>query len=539
MGGDRPWWKDAVIYHIYLRSFADSGGDGLGDLPGLTAHLDHLRGGPNSLGVDAVWITPPFPSPDADFGYDVCDYRNIDPRMGTLDDFDRFLAEAHRRGLRVLLDLVLNHTSIEHPWFTESRRSRENRRRDWYYWRDSRPHRRYPNNWQSVFGGPAWTWDEAAGQFYYHMFLPEQPDLNWSNPAVRRELLDVARFWLDRGVDGFRLDAFNVWGKDPALSDNPARLGLRPYDRQVHLYDMDRPGMDAGLADLRALLDGYPERMAVGETIERNSPEKAALHVGEGKLHLAFNFAFGASPWRPRAFLQAVKRWEAALGPERWPSYVLSDHDGAGRYIGRYGGRHPDLVAKVAAAILMTLRGTPFIYYGDEIALPPTRIRRSQILDPVSKHYWPFYMRDPGRAPLPWNATLHGGFTTGKPWLPLHPGYPSRNVEAQRADPASVFHFYRKLIALRRASAALRGGAFHNLTRRPGRGWTYLRETQGERALVALNFYGRPLDLRLDQNQGDTAWELMLSSTSKPIARIEGDVVRLAPFEAAIFLEKS
>ncbi|HSB89688.1 MAG TPA: alpha-glucosidase [Anaerolineales bacterium] len=536
MSNHPEWWKDAVIYHIYLRSFADGNGDGLGDLPGLIAHLDHLRGAPHSLGVDAVWITPPFPSPDADFGYDVTDYRDIDPRMGTLHDFDRLIAEAHRRGLRIILDLVLNHTSVEHPWFIESRSSRDHPRRDWYWWRDPRPGGRPPNNWQAVFGGRAWEWDEATRQFFYHMFLRQQPDLNWSNPAVRRELLDVVRFWLDRGVDGFRLDAFNVWGKDPALPDNPPRLGVRPYDWQIHRFDMDGPLMVEALRELRRVLDGYPDRMAVGETIERNSPEKAALHVGEKRLHMAFNFAFGASPWSPRAFLHAVQRWEEALGPDRWPSYVLSDHDGAGRHVGRYGGRHPDAVAKVAAAMLLTLRGTPFIYYGDEIALPPTPIRRSEILDPVSKHYWPFYWRDPGRAPLPWNDSPNGGFTTGRPWLPLHPGYPQRNVEAQRADPDSVLTFYRKLIALRRESAALRAGSLVNLTARPRHGWAYLREGPEGRALVALNFGDRPEELQLDRAVGGR-WELALSSTPGTPAQLDRAHIQLAPFEAAVFLQ--
>jgi alpha-glucosidase len=277
--------------------------------------------------------------------------------------------------------------------------------------------------------------------------------------------------------------------------------------------------------------------MMIGETIKRDSPEKAALHVGEGKLHLAFNFAFGNCPWRPAAFLRAAQRWETALGRDRWPSHVLSDHDGAGRHIGRYGGRHPDSVAKVAAAMLLTLRGTPFIYYGDEIALLPTPIRRSQILDPVSRHYWPFYSRDPGRAPMPWNASPQGGFTTGTPWLPLHSAFRTRNVDAQRADPDSVFHFYRRLIALRAESPALQRGSFENLTPRPRRGWAYLRQAHSERAIVALNFYDRPLDLRLGDLPGVGRWELALSSTPRTAARLDGDQVHLAPFEAAVFVQ--
>jgi alpha-glucosidase len=538
MISDRPWWQEAVFYHLYLRSFADSNGDGLGDLPGLIRHLDHLRGAPNSLGVDAVWISPIFPSPDVDFGYDVADYRNVDRRFGTLADFDRLIDEAHRRGLRIVLDLVLNHSSVDHPWFVESRRARDNPRRDWYYWRDPRPGGRPPNNWQSVFGGKAWEWDIRTGQFYYHMFLRQQPDLNWSNPEVRRELVEVARFWLDRGVDGFRLDAFNVWGKRPDLPDNPPRLGLRPYDRQVHRYDMDQPVMAEGLADLRRTLDRYGDRVAVGETIERTSPEKAALHVGEDKLHLAFNFAFGLSPWKPSAFLRAVERWEAALGPERWPVYVLSDHDGAGRHIGRYAGAHPDAIAKVAAVLLLTLRGTPFVYYGDEIALPPTPIRRSQVLDPVSKHYWPFYNRDPGRAPLPWDSSPNAGFTTGNPWLPLHAGFGQRNVEAQLADPDSVFHFYRRLIALRAKSPALRAGAFVNLTPKPGRGWAYLRRGEEDTACIALNFCGKAVSVGIELPVDARDLRLALSSTPGTPGRIDSGRVELSPFEAAVFIRK-
>jgi alpha-glucosidase len=536
MTSARPWWQEAVFYHLYLRSFADSDGDGLGDLPGLIAHLDHLRGAPDSLGVDAIWISPLFPSPDVDFGYDVRDYRAVDPRYGTLADFDRLISEAHRRGLRIILDMVLNHTSVEHPWFIESRGARTSPRRDWYYWRDPRPGGRPPNNWQSVFGGKGWEWDEPTGQFYYHMFLHEQPDLNWGNPAVRHELLDVVRFWLDRGVDGFRLDAANVWGKHPDLPDNPPRLGVRPYDWQTHLYDMDHPTMNVALGELRGVLDSYGDRMAVGETIERGSPVKAALHVGEDKLHLAFNFAFGQCPWRPGAFLRSVEAWEAALGPDRWPVYVLSDHDGAGRHVARYGGRHPDAVAKVAAAMLLTLRGTPFVYYGDEIALPPTLIPRSQILDPVSKHYWPFYSRDPGRAPMPWNASPHGGFTDGRPWLPPHPGYGERNVESQRADPDSVFHFYRRLIALRAGSEALRSGDFVNLTPRPRHGWAYLRRSEEDTACIALNFSGKAVSLNLELPVDAKGLQLALTSTPRTPGRIDSGRVELSPFEAAVFL---
>jgi alpha-glucosidase len=298
---DYLWWREGVIYQIYPRSFADSNGDGVGDLPGIIAHLDYLNDGtPNSLGVDAIWLSPIYPSPLCDFGYDVANYHDIDPLFGTLADFDCLLAEAHKRGIRVIMDWVMNHTSNQHPWFVESRSSRANPKRDWYIWRDSSPHvrgeagRGVPNNWQSVFGGPAWTWDEATGQYYLHLFLPQQPDLNWRHPQVHQAVFDELRFWLDRGVDGFRLDVADAYYKDARLRDNPRRLGLRPYDRQQHLYDWNQPETHEMLQEFRRLLDQYPERMAVGEV----GQGQAASYYGNGsnELHLAFNFAFLSCP---------------------------------------------------------------------------------------------------------------------------------------------------------------------------------------------------------------------------------------------------
>ena len=308
--GFSRWWQGGVIYHIYLRSFADSDGDGLGDLPGLISRLDHLNGRPDSLGIDAIWLSPCFPSPDRDFGYDVSDYTTIDPRYGTLADFDQLIREAHARGIRVLLDLVFNHTSDQHAWFRESRASRRNPRRDWTVWADPRPGllgRRPPNNWQSAFGGRAWTWDAARQQYYYHRFLPEQPDLNWHNPEVRRALMGAARFWLERGVDGFRLYVFNAWFEDASLRSNPPRLGARGFDRQVHLHDIDQPEMMPALAEFRSLLDAFPGRTSVGELFGQD-PVRAASYSGVDRLHMVFNFEFTSSSWRPRGFLDSVTR---------------------------------------------------------------------------------------------------------------------------------------------------------------------------------------------------------------------------------------
>lgn len=536
---DNLWWREGVFYHIYLRSFADSDGDGLGDLPGLIARLDHLAGAPDSLGVDALWLSPCYPSPDKDFGYDVADYRDIDPRYGTLADFDRLLAEAHRRGLRVMLDLVFNHTSDQHAWFRESRRRRDSPRRDWYLWADPRPGLfgpRRPNNWRSIFGGPGWAWDESTRQYYFHQFLPEQPDLNWHNPAVRAEMMDVARFWLARGVDGFRLDVHSSWFKHHDRPDNPALPGgLGGFFGQRHLYDTNQPELAEALATFRDLLDSFPGRAAVGEPLML-SPEATAAQCHARALHLTFNFAFSESRWNPAAFLRQILRWEAALAESGWPCYVFSNHDGLRRAVSRYGGRHPDAVARVAAALLLTLRGTPFVYYGEEIALPDTRLRRSQLQDPVSRHYWPIYQRDGGRAPLPWDDSPHGGFTSGQPWMPMHPGCRERNVAAQRADPGSALHFYRALLALRRAAPALRRGAFVPLTSRPRRGLAYLRQDGEQRALVALNLSASPAQLSFDAPAPAERWRGALGTHAGAAARLRPEGISMQPHEVAIFL---
>jgi alpha-glucosidase len=526
-----------VIYHVYLRSFADSNGDGIGDLPGLISRLDYLKGKPDSLGIDAIWISPFFPSPDRDFGYDVADYAAVDPRYGTLADFDRLVTEAHRRGIRVLLDLVFNHTSDQHPWFLESRSSRTNPKRDWYVWQDARPGGGTPNNWQSAFGGRAWQWDEPTGQFYYHLFLKEQPDLNWRNPAVREALMQVVRFWLDRGVDGFRLDVFNAWFERDGLPDNPPALGLRGFDRQHHVNDIDQPEMFGAMAELRRILDSYPDRTSVGELFGHD-PNKAASYCGRDKLHMVFNFRFTDCPWRPRDFLDAVEQWEQALKVDGWPCYVLSNHD-VSRAVSRYGKTHPDAVAKVAAAMLLTLRGTPFVYYGEEIALLDTSLRRSQLLDPPGRRYWPVYKgRDPNRAPLPWDTSDGAGFTTGRPWLPLQPDHRSRNIAVQQGDPGSVLSFYRSLLAFRRDASALVEGSFEPIDTQSPHLLAYLRRSKGQTALVALNFSAARADLRLPPELVAIKWRVALSALPAPGIFPEGDRVPLAGFQAMILISQ-
>lgn len=529
------WWREGVFYQIYPRSFADSNGDGNGDLPGILAHLDYLNDGtPNSLGIDAIWLSPIYPSPLADLGYDVSDYCDIHPMFGTLADFDRLLQAAHQRGIRLLMDLVFNHTSDQHPWFLESRSSRESPKRDWYLWKDPAPNGGPPNNWQSVFGGRAWEWDEATQQYYYHMFLKQQPDLNWRNPAVREALYDVMRFWLERGVDGFRLDVVNAYFKDALFRDNPPRLGLRGYDRQRHIYDKDQPELLEVYAQMRQLLDSYGERMCVGEILDGN-PELNARYCGDGKLHLVFDFNFTRQPWHPAAFQRAVLRNEASLPPGGWPCYTLSNHD-ISRHLSRYGGRYPKERAKVAAAMLLTLRGTPFLYQGEEIGMRDGKIPYSQIQDPPGKRYYPFYKgRDPVRTPIPWDDTTGGGFTNGQPWLPLNPDYPQVNVATQRQDPNSVFSFYRKLIWLRKGSSALRRGSFEPLLQRPRDGLAYLRCSEEQTVLVALNFFALPATLPWDNPLPGKQWRTLLGTHRDPESEVLLEkAISLAPHEVWI-----
>ncbi|OGO19148.1 MAG: hypothetical protein A2Z14_03235 [Chloroflexi bacterium RBG_16_48_8] len=528
------WWQEAVFYHIYLRSFMDSNDDGLGDICGLISRLDYLKGSPDSLGIDAIWLSPFHPSPDNDFGYDVADYCDIDPRFGTLTDFDHLIHEAHKRDIRIMIDLVFNHSSNQHPWFKESRSSKDNPKRDWYIWRDARLGKRWPNNWESIFGGKAWEWNKATQQFFYHMFLKEQPDLNWRNKKAQEELMQTVRFWLDRGVDGFRLDVFNLWFKHQDLPDNPPRIGLRGYDRQHHIYDIDQPEMVEALAGFRNILNSYPGSVSIGEFLG-NKPKIAALYCSEQQLHMVFNFDFTGCPWNPKVFQENILEWELALGDFCWPCYVLSNHDGPRRHVSRYGKRHPDQVAKVAATMLLTLRGTPFLYYGEEIGMLNVPLRRGQLVDPVSRRYYPFHSRDQGRTPMQWDATQHAGFSTGNPWLPIHPKYESRNVKSQLSDPHSVLSFYRSLLQLRRECDALRQGQFVPLQSSPKLGLAYLRSEGDNHALVALNFKGKPIRIQFDCALPHDSWKLAISSHTNSDAGIHGKEMLLKPFEAVIF----
>ncbi|MBV8304044.1 MAG: DUF3459 domain-containing protein [Acidimicrobiia bacterium] len=467
-----PWWKSAVVYQVYPRSFADTDGDGIGDLEGIRRHLDHLQW----LGVDAVWISPFYRSPMADFGYDVADYCDVDPLFGTLEDFGRLVQDAHNRGIRVLVDWVPNHTSDRHPWFVASRSSRNNPKRDWYVWVDGSPDRP-PNNWKAAFSTtePAWTWDEASGQWYLHLFLPEQPDLNWRNPEVVTAMHDTLRFWLDRGVDGFRMDVIHALVKREGFPDVD--------DPWLSTDRFDEAGTHERIRGLRRLLDGHPgghDPVSVGEVFIL-STAKVVEYYGDGdELHLAFNFLPLFAPWDATKWRKRLDRVVEEFGPrDAWPTWVLSNHDVA-RHRTRYGGSEGR--ARAAAVLLLTLRGTPFLYQGEELGLADAEVPPERRVDPGG--------RDGARAPIPWDASPSHGWGT-EPWLPWPPAAGARNVETERADPASILNLYRRLLAARRASAALQVGTSRPLPSPDGT-LAYERAHDGDQRVVIVNFTDEP-----------------------------------------------
>jgi len=448
------WWQRGVIYQIYPRSFQDSNGDGIGDLPGIIRRLDHVV----TLGIDAIWISPIYPSPMADFGYDVADYCDVAGIFGSLADLDRLIAEAHSRGLRLILDFVPNHTSNEHPWFLESRSSRDNPKRDWYLWRDAGVGGALPNNWLSHFGGPAWEMDEKTKQYYYHSFLKEQPDLNWRNPAVKQAMYDVLRFWLDRGVDGFRVDVLWLLIKDDQFRDNPVNPGYLPgessHNRLLPLYTADRPEVHAIVAEMRSVMDAYPDRVLIGEIYL--PMEQLVAYYGRdlNGANLPFNFQLLQTAWNAASIARIMEEYEAALPQGAWPNWVLGNHDKA-RIASKIGAAQ----ARVAAMLLLTLRGTPTIYYGEEIGMKDVPIPPERVQDPAEKNEPGLGLgRDPERTPMPWDGSLLGGFTSGKPWLPLGADHARVNVAALCESRESILNLYRQLIELRRANPALTQG---------------------------------------------------------------------------------
>jgi alpha-glucosidase len=483
----RRWWQHGVIYQIYPRSFADSNGDGIGDLPGIIQRLDYLQW----LGVDAMWLSPIYPSPMVDFGYDVSDYTNIHPIFGTLDDLDRLLDAAHRRGLRVILDFVPNHTSDQHPWFLESRSSRGNPKRDWYIWRDPGPDGGPPNNWLSTFGGSAWEWDAKTQQYYYHAYLTAQPDLNWRHPEVQEAMHDVMRFWLNRGVDGFRIDVIWHMVKDDQFRCNPPnpdyRPGEWPYRQLLATYTTDRPEVHDIIAGMRRVMDAYDDRMMVGEIYL--PIERLVTYYGTGGsgVHLPFNFHLIELPWHAPTIASMIDAYEAALPLTGWPNWVLSNHDKP-----RIATRIGHAQARVAAMLLLSLRGTPTLYYGDEVGMANVVIAPDLVQDPWEKNEPGQGLgRDPARTPMQWDGTSNAGFTRGTPWLPVANDYAVKNVANERENPTSMLTLYRRLIALRRREAALSVGRYRGI-QADGEVISYVREEGERRFLVVLNLLSRP-----------------------------------------------
>jgi alpha-glucosidase len=516
------WWQNAVFYEIYPRSFADSNNDGIGDLNGITSKLDYLK----DLGVDAIWITPCFPSPQVDFGYDVSNYEDIDPMYGTLSDFDKLANEASKRNIHIILDFVVNHTSDQHPWFLDSRSSRTSAHRDWYIWRDGRGPGQPPNNWVSTFGGSAWKFDPKTNQYYYHYFYPQQPDLNWRNPAVKDAMFDVTRFWYKRGVSGFRLDAVDTLFEDPNLTDNPIiKPGKNafgdPFEQPK--YNTKLPEVHDVLRGLRKIADEY-NAVLIGETWTADVAELNQYYGNGHELQLPMDFLFTTvNKLSAPDFRKQIAEINAASG---WPTFVISNHDIARSY-DRYGdGKHNDEIAKLMAALYLTLRGTPIMYYGEEIGMkttPPTR--KEDVQDPIGRKGWPKEKgRDGERTPMQWNTSENAGFTTGKPWLPVPPTYRTHNVAVESKDPNSVLAFYKKVLKLRHTNAALLDGNYRAIDENDPNVLTYLRTYKDQSVVIALNMSGTPEHLALPA--GSSA--KLLAAT--PNALAHGKEISLPPY---------
>ena len=500
---EAPWWRGAVTYQIYPRSFMDTNGDGVGDLPGIIDKLDYVA----SLGVDAIWIAPFFRSPMADFGYDIADYREVDPLFGNNDDFDRLLAKAHALGIKVMIDQVLSHTSVEHAWFKESRQSRDNPRADWYVWADAREDGTPPNNWLSLFGGCAWQWEPRRGQYYLHNFLTSQPDLNFHNPDVRRAVLDAVKFWLDKGVDGLRLDAINFCFHDLELRDNPPkpedkRVGRgfspdNPYAFQYHYYNNTQPENLAFLGELRALMDRYPDVATLGEISSEDSLATMAEYTRPGRLHMGYSFELLTDDFSAAHIRGTVQALEAQM-TDGWPCWAISNHD-VERVLTRWGRDQPSpQLANLLAAMVCSLRGSVCVYQGEELGLTEAELPYESLQDPYGIAFWPqFKGRDGCRTPMPWNdADAHAGFSRGMPWLPVPQEHRALAVSRQDADPHSVLNGFRGFMRWRKSQPALRLGdiAFID-TAEPVLAFT--RRLDGQAVLVVFNLDGAPVDIRL------------------------------------------
>lgn len=490
------WWQKEIVYQIYPRSFQDSNGDGIGDLNGIIDRLDYIH----STGVNAIWISPIYPSPMADFGYDISDYTGIHPLFGDMKVFDKLIAEIHKRKMKLILDLVPNHCSDQHPWFLESLSSRDNPKRDWFIWKDPLPDGSVPNNWLAVFGGSAWEWDESTNQYYYHAFLREQPDLNWRNPEVREAMLNVMRFWLDKGVDGFRVDVMWHLIKDEMLRNNPPNPDYKEHmatvDQLIPSYSTDQPETHEVVKLMRKVMDEYDDRVLIGELYLET--HKLVKYYGEtnDEAHLPFNFLLINKPWKPSVIAAIVDEYEGALPEGAWPNWVLGNHDNA-----RIATRIGPAQARVAAMLLLTLRGTPTVYYGDEIGMTNVDIPKEEIQDPQGLNMPDKNLsRDPARTPMQWDGSANSGFSKAKPWLRVADNFQEVNVERELRDENSTLNFFKRLIALRQSEPALQVGDYapvfndENIL-------AYSRKAEDKQFVVILNMTGMPSKFTMPHEQ--------------------------------------
>lgn len=535
------WWKKGVVYQIYPRSFMDSNGDGIGDIKGIISKLDYLNDGTeNSLGVDAIWLSPIYKSPMKDFGYDISDYRDIDPMFGTMEDFKILLEEAHKRDIRIIMDLVINHTSDQHEWFIEASKDRGNPKRDWYIWQDKKP-----NNWISLFEmKSAWWLDEKTKQYYLGTFTRHQPEVNWNNKDLKNAMYDMIRYWLEMGVDGFRMDVVNWFIKDEKLRSNPWRLSLNPPDFQKHIYDRNRPETHEICREIRKITDEYNDRMLIGEVFTDDTAVAVSYYgTHHDELHMAFNFNFLFQKWNAKDFYNSITKWYSNLPRDAWPNFTLSNHDQPRHYY-RYGnGKNAGVRARVAASLLLTLKGTPFIYYGEEIGMTCGKLKRSEIQDPVGKIVWPIIKsRDISRTPMQWSSSKNAGFTTGNPWLPVNRDYNCKNVSAQIKDEESTLSFYRSLIRLRKKHNELSLGDIEFIIHDVDNILVYKRIYKDECIIIVLNFSSRKQELNfqtgenvLSNENPDMEKTLIFGTHRKKGEKLCTRKVTIHPYEVAIF----
>lgn len=528
------WWKHSVIYHIYPLSFYDSNDDGKGDIPGIIKKLDYL----SELGVDAIWLSPVYTSPMIDFGYDVSDYCDIDTVFGTMNDFKKLLQEAHSRGIRVIMDMIMNHTSHLHPWFLESKSSRYNNpKRDWYIWHNPKKRSR-PNNWKSALGGSAWKYDKTTKQYYLHTFLKEQPDLNWRNKYMRKAFFDIMEFWLKMGIDGFRFDAINMIVKHANLRNNPALFGIFKYKDKWSTRN--QPYSYTVIRMMRKLFDKYENKVSIGEIymLPPGNPVISSSYLGKGNdmLDLTFDFSIIFRWWNARRYYNCIRNWYEHIPDKGWPSLVLSNHDLCRSY-NRFGvGFHKREKAKVAAVLLLTLKGTPFIYYGEEIGMKNSAIAKSQLQDPIGKRFWPFYKgRDMARTPMQWNDKQNAGFTNGLPWSPINSGYTTTNIERQKEDKDSLFNIYKTLIKLRKEFKPLNAGEWEPLLYGKKGVIAYARVHDDEKIIVILNFTARNKKTQLNNT---SEWHVLFSTHRQNAESVHLVNVKLFPFEAIVLNRK-